>query len=118
MPDSLDHCLEESIVMLQKGATVQECCARYPREAETLEPLLNTALIAGVFRFTPAMPAEARTRVRRRVMAEWVRVQKLNERRRMPMSQLSTKVDWVGWRPEPAWPIPELPPGWELAEVM
>ena len=21
--------------------------------------------------------------------------------------------DWTGWRPDPAWPIPELPPGWE-----
>jgi Protein of unknown function (DUF402) len=21
--------------------------------------------------------------------------------------------DWTGWRPDPAWPTPELPPGWE-----
>jgi hypothetical protein len=21
--------------------------------------------------------------------------------------------DWTGWRPDPAWPTPELPPGWD-----
>ena len=21
--------------------------------------------------------------------------------------------DWTGWRPDPSWPVPELPPGWE-----
>jgi hypothetical protein len=20
---------------------------------------------------------------------------------------------WIGWRPDPAWPVPELPPGWD-----
>lgn len=22
--------------------------------------------------------------------------------------------DWRGWRPDPAWPAPELPPGWDV----
>lgn len=24
--------------------------------------------------------------------------------------------DWRPWRPDPAWPIPELPPGWDLLD--
>jgi hypothetical protein len=22
--------------------------------------------------------------------------------------------DWSGWRPDPTWPLPELPPGWNV----
>lgn len=22
--------------------------------------------------------------------------------------------DWTGWRPDPAWPVPRLPPGWDV----
>ena len=72
MADRLDHVLDECLELLRQGVPLELCLARYPEEGEELGPLLRTALTAQA-ELTHAAPAQLRTRVRDRVMAEWDR---------------------------------------------
>ncbi|MFQ5860633.1 MAG: DUF5667 domain-containing protein [Dehalococcoidia bacterium] len=72
MADRLDHVLQECLALLRQGVSLGECLARYPEDAEQLEPLLRTALTAEA-QLTPGVPATVRTRIRLRILAEWDR---------------------------------------------
>jgi len=43
------------------------------------------------------------------IRAEGERVARLIERWEPPFSD-----GWEDWRPDPAWPLPVLPPGWDV----
>ena len=45
----------------------------------------------------------------RELRAEGERVIEMMERRSPPFDG-----SWDGWRPDPAWPVPELPDGWDI----
>lgn len=67
LADRLDDCL----VMLGQGWTVDQCLARYPEDAAELRPLLQAATAAHEALASEAMPLAAQARVQTRVMAAW-----------------------------------------------
>jgi len=60
--NAFDDCVER----LRKGQSVDDCLRLYPHYAAALRPMLETGL--AVRRAAPVIPAEARARVRARVM--------------------------------------------------
>ncbi len=80
MVEKLDQILQDCLLLLDQGSTVEECIAMYPEDAEELELLLHTALTARS-ELTQDMPLVARTRVRARVLAEWDRRHEPRQRR-------------------------------------
>ncbi len=69
MRDKLANALDECLELLHQGKTMAECLSQYSEYARELEPLLRTAQ-AAQHRLAFEIPADARQRVKNRVMAE------------------------------------------------
>lgn len=80
MESNTEQILQECLELLEQGLSVEECLARYPEEANELEPLLRTAA-ASRKAFMQSASAGTRSRIRSRVMAEW---DKHHKQRRFP----------------------------------
>ena len=72
MVDRLDEVLQECIELLRGGASVEECLARYPEQANDLTPLLR-ATLAAQRQLNPGLPRRTRARLKVRVLQEWDR---------------------------------------------
>src|SRR5262249_6796237 len=48
--------------------------------------------------------------------AEFLRGEGLRAIERVQSSQPPYDRSWERWRPDPAWPVPSLPPGWDALE--
>ena len=69
MSRHLDEVLDDCIERLLRGESVEDCLARYPQQAEELEPLLRA--VARAQRALSLIPGEAaRERGRRRLLQE------------------------------------------------
>ena len=80
MANRLDGALQECLELVREGASLEDCLARYPEDAQELEPLLRTAVTVES-QLGHAMPSTARTRVRNRVLGEWDRKHQPRQRR-------------------------------------
>lgn len=91
LTDQLQDCLQ----LLHEGASLEECLARYPDDADELAPLLRAAAATSEA-FALEVPLDVRSRVRGRVLAAWDQHEARARRRR-----------WQ-WR----WSLPGLLPRW------
>ena len=96
MADRLEEHLEECLLLLRSGASVDECMGRYPADAAELRPLLLAA-VAAQEELVTAMPADVQARVLARVNAAWVDRQTAPRRR------------WWSWL------LPRAVPRWAAA---
>ncbi len=52
------------------------------------------------------------------VTAQRVRDEATAVTRRIEQGREPFDEAWIDWRPEPSWPVPELPDGWDSVEVV
>ncbi|MBI4305940.1 MAG: DUF4382 domain-containing protein [Chloroflexi bacterium] len=94
-----DEALDACMTMLMQGATIDECLARYPDEAEELRPHL-LAFAAAARMASVQVSHEAKTRGRERLRAELAALEQRDRQR-------AAMPPWSGWfrRSWPAFPV-------------
>lgn len=70
MSHDVDSAFQHCVSLLRQGVTLDGCLSRYPEHAEELQPML-AALSDAQSVSSLALPSEARSRIRNRVLSEW-----------------------------------------------
>ncbi len=101
MKNKLYRIFGNCVEMMRQGASLEDCLAQYPADAEELKPLLLSATApsteTGAGETGAGIPLAMRSRVRTRVLAEW-------DRRHAPRSR--------------SWSFPLFAPRWAVATAV